>query len=62
VKREGQQFKLNGQNFNFGGANNYYIPVKSKPMVDDVFDSAKKMGIPVIRTWAFNVIGNPQGN
>ena len=55
------QFTLKGQNFSFGGANNYYLAFAPKPQVDDVFDNANKAGIPVLRSWAFNVIGNPQG-
>lgn len=36
----------------FSGTNQYYFFYKPKVMVDDVFASAKSLGLTVIRTWA----------
>ena len=37
----------------FSGTNQYYLFYKPGVMVDDVFTSAKSLGLTVIRTWAF---------
>jgi mannan endo-1,4-beta-mannosidase len=46
-------FELHGKRFCFAGANNYYVASKPRPMVDDVFASAKALGLPVLRIWAY---------
>jgi mannan endo-1,4-beta-mannosidase len=55
-------FELNGEPFCFSGTNNYYIIYQPKPMVDDVLQSAKDLGLPVIRTWGFIDVGSPDGS
>jgi mannan endo-1,4-beta-mannosidase len=50
--RDGQ-FSLDGETFRFTGANNYYLVYKPESMAEDVFASAKAMGLQVIRTWGF---------
>jgi mannan endo-1,4-beta-mannosidase len=55
-------FELEGKPFCFAGMNNYYLTYKSKKMVDDVLDSAKKMGLSVIRVWGFLDRGSLDGS
>ena len=59
VKAKGTELVLNGKPFRYVGANNYYLMVYSvqpdmRKVADEVLDNASKMGINVIRTWAFN--------
>ncbi len=44
---------LNGQSFYFAGANQYYLFYKSRKMIDEVLEDAARMGLTVMRTWAF---------
>lgn len=55
------QFELEGEPFCFVGANNYYLSYAPRPMVDDVLDSARAMGVKVVRTWAFIDRGSLDG-
>lgn len=54
VECDGTKFTLNGDTFYYAGTNNYYLPYATSAMVDDVFKSAKAMGLKVMRTWGFN--------
>ncbi|CDM70443.1 Endo-beta-mannanase [Clostridium bornimense] len=53
VVTDGNKFKINDENFYFAGTNNYYLTFAPNAMVDDVFNSAKSMGLKVMRTWGF---------
>lgn len=46
-------FALDGEPFCFAGSNNYYLTYKSHKMVDDVLDTAKRMGLRVMRLWGY---------
>lgn len=61
VTYKGQDFYLNNQVYRFAGTNSYYITSVNKNMVDDLFSQASELGIQVLRTWAFNAIGDPTG-
>lgn len=61
VTRQGDQLKLDGKRFRFGGTNNYYLMYKSRLMVDDVFADARAAGFTVMRTWGFLDIGRLDG-
>ena len=54
-------FELDGQPFCFAGANNYYLAYAPRPMVDDVLEGARAMGVRVVRTWAFIDRGSLDG-
>jgi mannan endo-1,4-beta-mannosidase len=54
-------FILNDQPFCFSGTNNYYLTYKPEPMVLSVLETAQKMGLSVIRTWAFMDRGSLDG-
>lgn len=54
-------FVLEGRPFCFAGANNYYLAYAPRPMVDDVLESARAMGVGVVRTWAFIDRGSEDG-
>jgi mannan endo-1,4-beta-mannosidase len=62
VVRDGDDLKLDGRRFRFGGTNNYYLMYKSRLMVDDVFADASAAGFTVLRTWGFLDIGNQDGS
>ncbi len=53
VTREGTNLYLNGQEYKFSFANNYYLFYKSEPMIDEIFADAQKLGLNAIRTWGF---------
>lgn len=53
VEARGTQLFSGGQPFYFVGANNYYLFYKSQAMVDEVLEDAARMGMSVMRTWAF---------
>ncbi len=67
IKISEKRFILNNNNFKFFGFNAYYLQSeagteKKRYIVDDVFRSAKNIGVNVIRTWAFyedTVFSNP---
>ena len=59
VYTSGTDLMLNGKPFRYVGGNNYYLMVYAttpefRKDVDEIFDSAEKMSLKVIRTWAFN--------
>lgn len=54
VTREGTRLAIQGRSFYFSGANQYYIFYKSKAMIDEVLEDAARMGLTVLRTWAFS--------
>src|SRR3990170_2829351 len=58
IKTSGNKFTLNNDDFKFLGFNAYYFQSEAgdtgkRYIVDDVFYSAKNIGVDVIRTWAF---------
>ncbi|PLV56249.1 cellulase family glycosylhydrolase [Thermotoga sp. SG1] len=53
VRVENGRFILNGEEFRFVGSNNYYMHYKSNRMIDSVLESAKAMGVKVLRIWGF---------
>ena len=55
------KFKVNGSDFYFAGANNYYINFKPDGTVDALFEDAEEMGLSVIRTWAMLDVGMATG-
>ena len=55
-------FELDGAPFCFVGANNYYLTYKPRPMVDDVLESARAMGVKVVRLWGFIDRGSLDGS
>ncbi len=55
-------FEYQGKPFCYAGANNYYLSYKPRPMVDDVLASAKELGFPVMRIWAFIDVGSLDGS
>ncbi len=46
-------FELDGKPFCFEGTNNYYLNFKNRDMVNDVFARAKRLGLGVMRMWAY---------
>jgi len=54
-------FELDGEAFCFAGANNYYLAYAPQAMVDDVLESAREIGVKVVRTWAFIDRGSLDG-
>jgi mannan endo-1,4-beta-mannosidase len=55
-------FEYQGKPFCFAGANNYYLSYKPRPMVDDVLQSARALGFPVLRMWGFIDVGSLDGS
>ena len=62
TNRVGGSFMLDGKPFCFLGTNNYYVTFKSKKMTDDVLESAKAMGLKVIRVWGYIDKGKADGS
>lgn len=59
IKASGDNFILNNDEFKFFGFNAYYLQseagkIERRYIVDDIYQSAKNIGVNVIRTWAFN--------
>ena len=54
-------FEVDGAPLCFEGANNYYVTYKPKPMVDELFESARAMGVKVVRIWGFIDRGSLDG-
>jgi len=61
-KNPATNFELDGAPFCFVGANNYYLAYKPHAMVDDVLESARAMGVKVVRTWGFIDRGSLDGS
>ncbi len=55
-------FEVDGKPLCFVGANNYYLAYKPKAMVDNVLESARAMGVKVVRTWGFIDRGSLDGS
>ena len=55
-------FEIDGAPLCFVGANNYYLAYKPKPMVDDVLEAARAMGVKVVRIWGFIDRGSLDGS
>lgn len=53
VKVDGIDFKLDGKNFYFAGANSYYLWYSPESNVREVFSDAQGLNLTVIRTWGF---------
>lgn len=53
VRVENGMFTLDGKPFRFVGSNCYYLHYKGNRMIDSVLESAKNMGITVLRVWGF---------
>jgi mannan endo-1,4-beta-mannosidase len=58
VKTSGNKFTLNNDELKFIGFNAYYLQSEAgdtarRYIADDAFESAKNIGVNVIRTWAF---------
>jgi len=48
----GASFVLQGKPFCFLGTNNYYVSYKPRAMTDELLESARAMGLRVLRVWA----------
>lgn len=55
-------FELEGEPFCFAGSNNYYPIFKPRDVVDDLFESAQKLGFKVMRVWAMLDVGALDGS
>lgn len=55
-------FEVDGAPLCFVGANNYYLAYKPRPMVDAVLESARAMGVKVLRIWGFIDRGSLDGS
>jgi mannan endo-1,4-beta-mannosidase len=53
TNRPNAVFEVDGNPYCFQGTNNYYLNFKNKDMVDDVFARAKRLGVGVMRMWAY---------
>lgn len=62
VDYEMPHFVLQGKPFCFSGTNNYYLTYKDAKSVLHVLDSARDMGLDVIRLWGFLEIGSLDGS
>ncbi len=61
-KNPAVNFELDGAPFCFVGANNYYLAYAPRPMVDDVLESARAIGVRVVRIWGFIDRGSLDGS
>ncbi len=61
-KNPATNFELDGAPFCFVGANNYYLAYEPRPMVDDVLEGARAMGVKVVRIWGFIDRGSLDGS
>ncbi len=55
-------FAVDGKPFCFAGSNNYYPIYKPKPVVDDLFDAARALGLKVMRVWGMLDRGSLDGS
>ncbi|NQU94811.1 MAG: cellulase family glycosylhydrolase [Candidatus Omnitrophica bacterium] len=44
---------VDGQEYKFSHANNYYLFYKPDYMIDEIFEDAQRLGLNAIRTWGF---------
>ena len=58
VTRYNKSFMLKGQKFRFVGGNQYNLMNMSQGNVQAFFDSARKKGITVVRTWCYDPAAN----
>ena len=61
-KNPAANFELDGAPFCFAGANNYYLTYKPRPMVDDLLEDARAIGVKVVRIWGFIDRGSLDGS
>ncbi|MEO6601767.1 MAG: cellulase family glycosylhydrolase [Polyangiaceae bacterium] len=61
-KKPAISFEVDGAPLCFVGANNYYLAYKPRPMVDDVLEAARDMGVKVVRIWGFIDRGSLDGS
>lgn len=54
VSVRGNDFRLHGRRWRWGGTNCYYLHTQSHYMIDSMLNNAKAMGMAVVRAWAFN--------
>lgn len=62
VSAHGAELRLQGETFEFAGANNYYLGHKPPATVVALLDDAQAAGITVIRTWGFQDYGDTDGS
>lgn len=55
-------FEVDGKPLCFAGTNNYYPIYKPKPVVDDLFDAARSLGLKVMRIWGMLDRGSLDGS
>jgi mannan endo-1,4-beta-mannosidase len=55
-------FEVDGKPFCFSGSNNYYPIYKPKPVVDDLFEAARALGLKVMRIWGMLDRGSLDGS
>lgn len=55
-------FEVDGKPFCFAGSNNYYAIYKPRPMVDALFDAARKLDLRVMRIWGMLDRGSLDGS
>ena len=55
-------FEVDGTPFCFAGSNNYYPIFKPKPVVDDLFEAARALGLKVMRVWGMLDRGSLDGS
>ncbi|KAI0652244.1 glycoside hydrolase [Trametes meyenii] len=61
VTTRGKQFELDGKPFSFVGANSYWLPLLlTQKDVDTTFQTMRKAGVKVLRTWGFNAINSTE--
>jgi mannan endo-1,4-beta-mannosidase len=55
-------FEVDGKPFCFAGSSNYYPIYKPKPVVDDLFEAARALGLKVMRIWGMLDRGSLDGS
>ena len=56
VSRDGTTFTVDGESFQFSGANNYFLQESyrsAQGTIEEILPDAKQLGLDVLRTWAF---------
>ena len=62
VQHPPASFVVDGKPLCFTGSNNYYAIYKPKPLVDDLFDAARALGLKVMRVWGMLDRGSLDGS